>query len=101
MRSELVASRLAAISRAVEVIDTAENQSPILTSGDMSQFMQSLNAIRLLLGTMLDVSEDYELNGQNDLKDDDPRLGQHHLYAYLGWLLEASISAQMNRGEIR
>jgi hypothetical protein len=101
MRSELVASRLAAISRAVEVIDTAENQSPILTSGDMSQFMQSLNAIRLLLGTMLDVSEDDELNGQNGLEDDDPRLAQHHLYAYLGWLLEASISAQMNRGEIR
>jgi hypothetical protein len=101
MRSELVASRLAAISRAVEVIDTAQNQAPILTSGDMSQFMQSLNAIRLLLGTMLDVSEDDDLPGHSDLEDDDPRLVQHHLYAYLGWLLEGSITAQMNRGEIR
>jgi hypothetical protein len=50
---------------------------------------------------MLDVSEDDELHGHSDLDDDDPRLAQHHLYAYLGWLLEASISAQMNRGEIR
>jgi hypothetical protein len=89
MRSELVASRLTAISRVVEVIGAGDR----LESGDMDLLLQSLNAVRLLLGTMLDVSEDGPDDGPED--PDDPAAAQHHLYSYLGWLLEAAVAAAM------
>ena len=91
MQGELIASRLAAISRATEILET----DGLLTAGDMSQFMQSLNAIRLLLGTMLDVGEDHE---PEDLPEDHPSAAQHHLYAYLGWLVESAVVVQQGRG---
>jgi len=87
MRGELVASRLAAISRAVEMIET---ETP-MSDNDMILFMQTLNSIRLLLGTLLDVSEDdTEWDTKADTESDE---AQHHLYAYLGWLLEGAVSA--------
>ena len=102
MRSELVASRLAGISRAIEIIET----SNVLSGPDLIQFMQALNSIRLLLGTMLDVGEDHEpedyvprqSDSQSDSQDEDPRIAQHHLYAYLGWLVESAVSVQTGRG---
>lgn len=90
MRGELVASRLAAISRAVEVIET----DATLTGDDLLLFMQTLNSLRLLLGTILDVSEDDD--GPFAAGDDgeaDNEAAQHHLYAYLGWLLEGAVTA--------
>ena len=89
MRSELVASRLTAISRVVEVIGTGDR----LESGDMDLFLQALNALRLLLGTMLDVAEDDADPGSDD--PDDPSAAQAHLYSYLGWLLEGAVAAAM------
>ena len=91
MRSELVASRLTAISRVVEVVGDGDR----LAAGDMDLLLQSLNALRLLLGTMLDVSED-DGDGIVDGDDpDDPAAAQAHLYSYLGWLLEAAVAAAM------
>jgi hypothetical protein len=88
MRGELVASRLAAISRAVEVIETDATLSP----DDMVLFMQTLNSLRLLLGTLLDVNEDDDAPRGSDDPDDETA-AQHHLYAYLGWLLEGAVAA--------
>ncbi|MFM7094222.1 MAG: DUF2017 family protein [Actinomycetota bacterium] len=90
MRSELVASRLTAISRVTEVIGDGDRLEP----GDMDLLLQSLNAVRLLLGTMLDVSEDEESDAGAD-DPDDPVAAQAHLYSYLGWLLEAAVAAAM------
>lgn len=90
MRSELVASRLTAISRVTEVIGEGDRLEP----GDMDLLLQSLNAVRLLLGTMLDVSEDDEADSGAD-DPDDPVAAQAHLYSYLGWLLEAAVGAAM------
>jgi hypothetical protein len=91
MHSELVASRLTAISRVVEVVGDGDR----LAAGDMDLLLQSLNAVRLLLGTMLDVSED-DGDGIVDGDDpDDPAAAQAHLYSYLGWLLEAAVAAAM------
>lgn len=90
MRSELVASRLTAISRVTEVIGDGDRLEP----GDMDLLLQSLNAVRLLLGTMLDVSEDDESDSGAD-DPDDPVAAQAHLYSYLGWLLEAAVAAAM------
>ena len=89
MRGELVASRLTAISH---VVDRLENDAH-LGPGEMDLFLQSLNAVRLLLGTMLDVSEDDD--GGPDDDPDDPSAAQHHLYSYLGWLLEAAVAAAL------
>ena len=89
MRSELVASRLTAMSRVTDVIGEGDR----LESADMDLLLQSLNAVRLLLGTLLDVSEDGPDEGPDD--PDDPAAATHHLYSYLGWLLEAAVAAAM------
>lgn len=89
MRGELVASRLAAISRVSEALGAAERLEP----DEMDLFLQALNALRLLLGTMLDVAE----NEADDVSRDpeDPVAAQTHLYSYLGWLLESAVAAAM------
>ncbi|MCU1503033.1 MAG: hypothetical protein JWM12_2387, partial [Ilumatobacteraceae bacterium] len=41
-------------------------------------------------GTMLDVDEAHDLE---DVADDDPLVGEHHLYGYLSYLLDAAVRA--------
>ena len=55
----------------------------------MLAFVQAVNSVRLVLGTMLDVSEDDESGLLDDdvAADDSP---EYHLYAYLSWVLDAS-----------
>ena len=86
MRDELVASRLAAMQ---QVDDTLRAQEP-LSEATMFGLLQSLNSLRLVLGTMLDVGEDHH---PDDVGDDDPMLGEHHLYQFLSYLLEAAVQA--------
>ena len=86
MREELVASRLAGI----EIVLEALVAPPPLTEEQMQAMLQALNGIRLVLGTVLDVSEELELD---DLPDDHPQLGEYHLYGYLSWLLEWTVRA--------
>ena len=58
MRDELVQSKLEAIER-VETVLTAERRSDrVVDELGLVAFMQSLNAIRLVLGTMLGVTDD-------------------------------------------
>jgi hypothetical protein len=83
MRDELVASRL----EAIEVVHDVLGRSDTLDEGQVTAFMQSLNSIRLVLGTLLDVGED----------DDEGDSPEHHLYAYLSWLLEWTIRAMSGR----
>jgi hypothetical protein len=65
----------------------------------MDLFLQSLNAVRLLLGTMLDVAEDEDGDDRGNPDDpDDPVAAQAHLYSYLGWLLEGAVAAAMAVG---
>ena len=94
MRGELTASRLTALSRVIEIFDQPDVP---MTRGDMELLLQTLNSIRLLLGTMLDVSED-DPDGPDDTDPDDPAAAHQHLYAYLGWLLEAAVAALMGGG---
>lgn len=86
MREELVASRVASI----DIVDEILAGGGHIDESQLTSFMQSLNAVRLVLGTMLDVGED----------DDDPQRGdsaEHHLYAYLSWLLEWTVRALSGR----
>jgi hypothetical protein len=80
MHPELAAQRLAAIETALT----------LLADDEMLALMQSVTAVRLVLGTLLDVGEDHD---PGEVAPDDPSLGQHHLYAWLGYVLDSAISA--------
>jgi hypothetical protein len=85
MREELVASRL-------EAIDTVEEslQARELDESQLVAWMASVNSLRLVLGTMLDVSEDLDLSR---LPPDSEDLESFALYAYLSALLEEIVEA--------
>ncbi len=84
MREELVASRVAAVDSVSRLI--GPDGPELLTETETMAFMQSVNAIRLVLGTMLDITDDESADGADE--EDSP---EHHLYAYLGWILEWTV----------
>ena len=86
MREELVASRLGAIA----AVDEALDAKPPLAESQVLALMQSLNGLRLVIGTVLDVSEEEDLS---EVDDDAPNAGEHHLYGFLSWLLEWTVRA--------
>ncbi len=86
MREELVASRLTAIEEAGRLL---ESEAP-LNDAAMQGLLQSLNAVRLVLGTLLDVGEAHDLA---EFSDDDPMIGEHHLYQFLSFLLDSAVEA--------
>ena len=98
MRDELLASRLASIETALEVIG-ASNE---LSESEIDAFARSINSLRLVIGTTLDIAEsDYgDLNIESrqskslETESDEEKLIQSELYDYLGWLLEWTVSAQ-------
>ncbi|HZB40548.1 MAG TPA: DUF2017 family protein [Ilumatobacter sp.] len=90
MRDDLVQSKLEAIER-VETVLTAERKSDrVVDEVGLLDFMQSLNAIRLVLGTMLGVTDDPT---QDEVDDRVENSAEYHLYAYLSWLLEHCVRA--------
>jgi hypothetical protein len=87
MRDELVTSKLAAL----DVVDAALTDRPArLDEAGLTAFMQSLNSIRLVLGTMLDVSDDPTADEVTPGLEQSP---EYALYGYLSWLLEHSVRA--------
>ncbi len=86
MREELVASRLTGIS----TVNAALHSPEPVNEESMVAFVQAINGLRLVLGTMLDVSEDLD---PDDIDDDDPLAGEHHLYSFLSWLLDWAVRA--------
>ena len=86
MREELVASRLSGIS----TVNAALQSPEPVDEESMVAFVQAINGLRLVLGTMLDVSEDLD---PDDIDDDDPLAGEHHLYNFLSWLLDWAVRA--------
>ena len=86
MREDLVASRLAGIATVSLSLQTA---GPVSEEA-MVSFVQAINGLRLVLGTMLDVVED---DDPDDIDEDDPLVGEHHLYNFLSWLLDWAVRA--------
>ena len=76
-RDELLEHRLAALDTVEESLDGAE-----LDDAGLSAWMSTLNSLRLVLGTRLDVDEELPA-----LADDDPLAPAYAVYEYLGWLL--------------
>ena len=82
MRDELVTSRLTAI----EAVEAVLREPRPFSEETAFGMLHAFNNVRLVLGTMLDVGED-------DDPDDDPMVGEHHLYMYLSWLVNSLVVA--------
>ena len=80
-RDELLEHRLSALDVVERTLDGNE-----LDHEDMTAWMGTLNALRLVLGTRLDVDEDLP-----DLDRADPMAPAYAVYEYLGWLLSQVI----------
>jgi hypothetical protein len=80
-RDELLEHRLSALDVVERTLDGNE-----LDHADMTAWMGTLNALRLVLGTRLDVDEDLP-----DLDRADPMAPAYAVYEYLGWLLSQVI----------
>lgn len=87
MRDELVTARLATIDQ----VDGMLAEDGTLTEADITRLMLTVNSLRLVLGTLLDVTED---DTEPEWDEDDPVAAQWHLYGWLGWLLEWIVEAQ-------
>jgi hypothetical protein len=83
-REELQSGRLAAVDVVESTVDAKE-----LTADQLTAWMHAVNALRLVLGTMLDVKEDDAPFGDHP---DPPTMA---LYGYLGVLLEEIVEAQL------
>ena len=88
MREELIASRVAAIDRVTGFLSRTD---PI-TAGELSSLMMTINGLRLVMGTLLEVSDDGAEPEFDD--EDDPLAAQWQLYGWLGWFLEWIVDAQ-------
>jgi hypothetical protein len=86
MREELVASKLASLT----IVDDALAGSGRVSEPELVAFMQSVNSIRLVLGVMLDVTDDPDSDEVDAGLEGSP---EHHLYGYLSWVLEWSVRA--------
>jgi uncharacterized protein DUF2017 len=83
-RSQLTAGR----ERAIETLErTAGNE--LLSAEEADAWLRALNDLRLVLGTRLDVREDYDWDA---LDPTTPRAPELALYAYLSWLQEQLVA---------
>jgi hypothetical protein len=82
-RDELLESKLVAI----EVVEQTLGGDELDEAG-MTAWMGTLNSLRLVLGTRLDVDEELPT-----LDADDPLAPAYAVYEYLGWLLSQVVDA--------
>jgi hypothetical protein len=85
MHGELVASRLGALDMIESTLETRD-----LTEEQAVAWLQSINSVRLVLGSLLDVTEDLEIER---LPDDYPQIEGFVLYGYLSMLLDELVGA--------
>jgi hypothetical protein len=90
MRDELVTSRLAGIETVTKVLEGSAKKVT-LSEEQLTSFMQAVNGVRLVLGTILDVSED------DDVVEIEDHVPEYQLYAYLSWLLDSAVVAASGR----
>jgi hypothetical protein len=84
---ELRSSRLAnvdAVEASIEASDLTEEQ--------LTAWMQAVNSLRLVLGTLLDINDDDQ---ELAFDPDDPEARTQALYGYLGGLLDEIVDAQL------
>jgi hypothetical protein len=84
VHDDLLRSRREALAAVADSADQAE-----LDRQTLDRWMVGLNSVRLVLGTVLDVSED-ELP---ELDEDDPMLPAWAVYDFLGGVVDAAVRA--------
>jgi hypothetical protein len=94
MRDDLLVSRLQSLGTATSVLSRESvNDTTVLTAQELDEFARSINNLRLVIGTVLDIDEsDIEV----DLDENDPDDQRLVLYGYLGWLLDWAVTAQLD-----
>ena len=85
MREDLVASHLAALETVETSLDATE-----LSEEQLVAWMSAVNSVRLVLDTLLDVSEELDIGR---LPDATPDIESYALYAYLSNLLGDMVDA--------
>lgn len=90
MREEILTSRLKGLDVVDEFMNAASGDRANATEAQMMAFLQALNGIRLVLGTMLDVDEAHDVD---DIAEDHPHAGEYNLYDFLSWMLDWSVRA--------
>src|SRR5262245_33552695 len=86
MRAELIESRAAGIDTAVEVLSRS-GRKVHLEEHELLAFTRAVNSVRLVLGTILEVTEDDDLDAPPELIDSP----EYQLYAYLSFVLDACV----------
>ena len=85
MRDELVQSKLATF----EIVDDALTSGRTLSDGELVAVMQSVNSIRLVLGVMLDVTDDAD---EPEVATGFENSPEYALYGYLSFLLDSLVT---------
>jgi Domain of unknown function (DUF2017) len=83
-RDELLEHRL----EALDVVERTLDGATTLDETEMTAWMGTLNAMRLVLGTRLDVDEE-----PRELDESDPEAPAYAVYEYLGWVLSQVVDA--------
>ncbi len=86
MHDDLVAARLESIN----AVDGLLSSRTPLDDDQAAALLQALNGVRLVLGTLIDVGEN---DDPGKIADDDPLVGEQHLYHFLSYLLEHTVQA--------
>lgn len=92
---DLADAHLSAVDEAIRLL----SPDCIFGEGDVDKFVRAINAMRLVIGTLLDVSEDDDTSDEpDDESRDESRDGSsadvsphREVYDYLGWLLHSSL----------
>jgi len=87
-REELQNGRLASIDAVEATVDR-----DMLSLDELTAWMQAVNSLRLVLGTMLDITDDDQ---ELAWDPNDPNARTMALYGYLGGLLDEIVDAQLN-----
>lgn len=85
--ADLADAHLAAITDARDLLSPGR----VLGKDDLAMFARAINSMRLVLGTLLDVSEGDVDDSVDDPVDETPVAAQRQVYDYLGWLLQQSL----------
>ena len=75
-------------------VDTLEAsiEAELLSEEQLTAWMQAINSLRLVLGTLLDIDDDDQ---ELAFDPDDPEARTQALYGYLGGLLDEIVDAQL------
>ncbi|HEX6025104.1 MAG TPA: DUF2017 family protein [Solirubrobacter sp.] len=86
-RDELRNGRLASVDAVEASVD-----ADVLDADQLTAWMQAINALRLVLGTMLDITDDDQ---ELDFDPSHPEARTIALYGYLGGLLDEIVEVQL------